>query len=160
MRYFPAKVAQVQHAAGLSAAAEYSTALSTYNTAKTTWDNYVAILEKNSAQDAFAALFSPPKAPTVPPLPNKPWLPAAYSGYYRATPIDVATWTGAATTTTSATPKAAQFWSNLSAAQTVGGWGSFTATVFKFRNGWGKSFGTLGYSGDANSLNMSDVWNY
>jgi hypothetical protein len=73
--------------------------LSTYNTAKTTWDNYVAILEKNASQDAFAALFSPPKAPTVPPLPNKPWLPAAYSGYVRATALEVQTWTNAATTT-------------------------------------------------------------
>ena len=72
MRYFPAKVAQTQHAAGTTAAAAYTTALSTYNTAKTTWDAYVAILEKNAKQDAFAAAFSPPKAPTVPPLPNKP----------------------------------------------------------------------------------------
>jgi len=134
--------------------------VSTYNTAKTTWDNYVAILEKNSAQDAFAALFSPPKAPTVPPLPNKPWLPAKYGGYVRATPAEVVAMTKAATTATYASPTASQFWTNLSAAQTVGGWGSFTATVFKYRNGWGKSFGTIGYSGDANSLKMSDVWNY
>jgi hypothetical protein len=85
LRYFPAKVAQANHAAGTNAAATYTSALSSYNTAKTTWDAYVAILEKNAKQDAFAALFSPPKAPTVPPLPNMPWLPAAYSGYTRAT---------------------------------------------------------------------------
>lgn len=29
-----------------------------------------------------------------------------------------------------------------------------------FRNGWGKSFGTIGYSGDADNQKMSDVWNY
>jgi hypothetical protein len=78
-------VAQTNWATGTAALATYNSALSTYKTAKTTWDNYVAILEKNASQDAFAALFSPPKAPTVPPLPNKPWLPAAYSGYVRAT---------------------------------------------------------------------------
>jgi len=45
------------------------------------WDAYVAILTANGKQDAFAAMFSPPKAPTVPPLPNMPWTPPAYSGY-------------------------------------------------------------------------------
>jgi hypothetical protein len=70
MRYFPAKVAQTVHASGTALALQYTTALGAYNTAKTTWDAYVAILEKNAKQDAFAALFSPPKAPTVPPLPN------------------------------------------------------------------------------------------
>jgi len=38
--------------------------------------------------DAFAAAFSPPKAPTVPPLPNMPWTPAAYSGYLKQTPLE------------------------------------------------------------------------
>tara|TARA_B110000285_G_C14962346_1_gene532309 strand:+ start:325 stop:513 length:189 start_codon:yes stop_codon:yes gene_type:complete len=36
--------------------------------------------------DAFAAAFSPPKAPTVPPLPNMPWTPSAYSGFLKQTP--------------------------------------------------------------------------
>jgi len=92
IRYFPAKVAQTQYASGVAALAKYNSALSAYGTAKTTWDNYVAILEKNSSQDAFAALFSPPKAPTVPPLPNKPWLPASYSGYTRATQQEIVGW--------------------------------------------------------------------
>lgn len=56
-------------------------------------------------------------------------------------------------------PTAQQFWTNITAAQTVGGWGSFTAQVLRFRNGWGKSFGTIGYSGAATN-DMSVVWNY
>lgn len=157
MRYFPARVAQTQHAAGTSAAAAYTTALSSYNTAKTTWDAYVAILEKNAKQDAFAALFSPPKAPTVPPLPNKPWLPAAYSGYTRATALEVAGFTANNISASAASPTASQVWTNLSAAQTVGGWGSFTAATYTYRNGWGKSFGTIGY--DGNTASIADVWN-
>jgi hypothetical protein len=43
-------------------------------------------------------------------------------------------------------PTAQQFWTSLDAAQTIGGWGSFTASVLQFRDGWGKSFGTIGYS--------------
>jgi hypothetical protein len=158
MRFFPAKVAQTQHAAGTTAAATYTSALTSYNTAKTTWDAYVAILEKNAKQDAFAALFSPPKAPTVPPLPNKPWTPLAYSGYTRATAQQVTGFTNAATATTSAAPLASEVWTSLAAAQTVGGWGSFTAHILRFRNGWGKSFGTIGYDGTGAA--MSDVWNY
>lgn len=42
--------------------------------------------KKNAKMDAFAAAFSPPKAPTVPPLPNMPWTPAPYSGYLKQTP--------------------------------------------------------------------------
>jgi len=49
---------------------------------------------------------------------------------------------------------------SLSAAQSIGGWGSFTAQLLTFRSGWGKSFGTIGYSGDANKETMSQVWNY
>jgi hypothetical protein len=67
----------------------YVSSKSTYDAAKTMWDNYVALLEKNAKTDAFAALFSPPKAPTVPPMPNMPWKPNAYAGYVRATALDV-----------------------------------------------------------------------
>jgi hypothetical protein len=140
----------------------YTAAKSTYATAKTAWDNYVAILEKNAKTDAFAALFSPPKAPTVPPLPSLPWLPAAYSGYVRATAAELNLYNKSSTTkvfTTSTNPTAQQFWTNITAAQTVGGWGSFTAQVLRFRNGWGKSFGTIGYSGAAVN-DSSVVWNY
>jgi len=62
--------------------------------------------------------------------------------------------------TAGASPASSQIWTNLAAAQTVGGWGSFTATVFTYRKGWGKSFGTIGYSGDADKLKMGDVWHY
>jgi len=43
---------------------------------------------------------------------------------------------------------------------TTGGWGVFTAQVMTYRNGWGKSFGTIGYSGDANKTNKSVAWWY
>jgi len=77
----PASSAQNVWAAGSALNTSYSTAVANYTTAKGVWDAYVAILTANGKQDAFAAMFSPPKAPTVPPLPNLPWTPAAYSGY-------------------------------------------------------------------------------
>lgn len=86
IRFLPAQVPTTVYANGKAVQDKYTSALSQYNTAKTTWDAYVAILEKNSKQDAFAAAFSPPKAPTVPPLPNMPWVPAAYAGYVKQTP--------------------------------------------------------------------------
>jgi len=118
MRYFPAKVAQTVHASGTTLAGQYTTALGAYNTARATWDAYVAILEKNAKQDAFAALFSPPKAPMVPPLPNQPWVPATYNGYVRATAAEVAAYSAGATVapTEVASPTAQQFWTSLSAA--------------------------------------------
>jgi hypothetical protein len=141
----------------------YVSSKSTYDAAKTMWDNYVALLEKNAKTDAFAALFSPPKAPTVPPMPNMPWKPNAYAGYVRATAKEVYNY-GQSTTlgfySTTNAPTAQQFWANLSAAQTVGGWGSFTAQVLRYRDQWGKSFGTIGYSGDSNKNALSAVWNY
>ena len=60
---------------GKAVATAYTTAKTSYDSAKTTWNNYVAILTKNAKVDAFSAAFAPPKAPTVPPLPNMPWLP-------------------------------------------------------------------------------------
>ena len=117
MRYFPAMVAQTVWTAGSSLSTQYSTALASYNTAKTTWDAYVAILDKNAKQDAFAALFSPPKAPTVPPLPNMPWVPAKYSGYVRATASQTAAYSASRTLPTDvASPTAQEFWTSLSAA--------------------------------------------
>ena len=59
-----------------------------------------------------------------------------------------------------AQPTGAAVFANLAAAQTIGGWGSFTAQIFTFREGWGKSFGTIGYSADSNKLAMGQVWNY
>jgi hypothetical protein len=85
VRYFPAKVAQASWAAGSAlygASGSFATANTAYTTAKTTWNAYVAILAKNAKADAFAAAFSPPKAPTVPPLPSRPWVPGAYGGLY------------------------------------------------------------------------------
>ena len=86
VRYFPAETALTVYNSGKAQQDKYNTALAAYNTAKTAWDNYVALLEKNNKTDAFAALFSPPKAPTVPPLPQQPWTPAPYAGYVQATP--------------------------------------------------------------------------
>ena len=59
-----------------------------------------------------------------------------------------------------AQPTGATVFANLAAAQTIGGWGSFTAQIFRFRDGWGKSFGTIGYSAGASALTMGQAWNY
>jgi len=75
IRYFPLAVAVNDNAMGAAVATAYNTNLTSYNAAKTMWNNYVAILTKNAKVDAFSAAFAPPKAPTVPPLPNQPWLP-------------------------------------------------------------------------------------
>lgn len=159
----PAQVAQSVWAAGDALLKQYDTELGSYNTAKTTWDAYVAILSKNAKMDAFAAAFSPPKAPTVPPLPNKPWAPAAYSGFVAQTAAEMALMkansAGKIALLKDAQPTAQQFWTSLDAAQTVGGWGSWTATILTYRAGWGKSFGTIGYSGQATAGSLSVVWN-
>jgi len=81
----PASTAQTVWKAGNDLNELYKSKTTSYANAKTTWNAYVAILKKNAKMDAFAAAFSPPKAPTVPPLPNMPWTPAAYSGYQRQT---------------------------------------------------------------------------
>lgn len=135
---------------GVGVAAAYTTAYNTYTSAKTLWDNYVAILTKNSKVDAFAAAFSPPKAPTVPPLPNKPWMPNVAATMSKAsagvTTAGIVTAAGAAITVASQ-PTTQTFWINGEKASlaTGGGWGSFTAASLRYRNGWGKSYGTIGY---------------
>lgn len=163
VRYMPAQVAQSVWAAGDALLTQYTAEKSSYDTAKDTWDAYVAILSKNAKMDAFAAAFSPPKAPTVPPLPNKPWAPAAYSGFVAQTAAQRATMiANSATGITlkqAAQPTAQQFWTSLAAAQTIGGWGSWTASILTYREGWGKSFGTIGYSGQAAASGLSVVWN-
>jgi hypothetical protein len=160
----PAQVAQSVWTAGNALLTQYNAEKSSYDTAKTTWDAYVAILTKNAKMDAFAAAFSPPKAPTVPPLPNKPWTPPTYSGYVKQTAAQAATMlansNGTQAFVEGAQPSAQQFWTSLSAAQSIGGWGSWTATILTYRAGWGKSFGTIGYSGDANKAGLSAVWKY
>jgi len=57
-----------------------------------------------------------------------------------------------------ANPSAGGFWTNQAAAESVGGWGSFTAQIISFKSGFGKSFGTIGFSGDAKKELMSQVW--
>jgi hypothetical protein len=57
-------------------------------------------------------------------------------------------------------PTSQQFWLDETAAQTTGGWGVFTAQIIKYRSGWGKSFGTIGYSGTSTSTAKSAVWHY
>lgn len=163
IRFLPAQVPSLVWTNGKAVQDKYAAALTAYNTAKTTWDAYVAILEKNSKQDAFAAAFSPPKAPTVPPLPNMPWVPAAYAGYVKQTADQAGAQIHNSSQTLlleAAQPTGATVFASLAAAQTIGGWGSFTAQTFTFRNGWGKSFGTIGYSGDTNKLALGQVWNY
>jgi len=61
--------------------------------------------------------------------------------------------------TSTANPAAGGFWTNQAAAASVGGWGIFTAQILSFRNAFGKSFGTIGFSGDAKAQLMSQVWN-
>lgn len=109
--------------------------------------------------DAFAAAFSPPKAPTVPPLPNLPWTPATYSGGLKQTTLQnqlFAANTGKFSST--AQPASNTWWLSLDAAQSIGGWGSWTAQVMTYRAGWGKSFGTIGFGGGTQNT-MNYVWN-
>jgi len=166
VRYFPAKQAQASWAAGnalYGASGSFATANTAYTTAKTTWNAYVAILAKNAKADAFAAAFSPPKAPTVPPLPSRPWVPGAYGGLYFLTNAKYAKMngetSGTSTLTSANQPTNQEFWLTKDAAWN-GGWGTFTAQIIKFRDGWSKSFGTIGYSKDSNALTMSAVYNY
>ena len=88
VRYIPVSAAQTVWTAGNNLNTLYTSKTTAYATAKTTWNAYVAILKKNAKMDAFAAAFSPPKAPTVPPLQNMPWTPAPYSGYLKQTPLE------------------------------------------------------------------------
>jgi hypothetical protein len=71
----PYSVAFNSNSMGATINDSYSRQVTTYNNAKTNWNNYVAILKKNSNVDAFSAAFAPPKAPSVPALPNFPWAP-------------------------------------------------------------------------------------
>jgi len=71
---------------GTGVATAFNSEKTKYDAAKTLWDNYVALLTKNAKVDAFAAAFSPPKAPTVPPLPAMPWVPAVTQTAWQATP--------------------------------------------------------------------------
>ena len=92
-----------------------------------------------------------------------PWVPAAYAGYLKQTPAQAglqAMNSGRTYLQQAAQPTGQQVFANLAAAQTIGGWGSFTAQIFRFRDGWGKSFGTIGYSAGASALTMGQAWNY
>jgi len=82
-----------------------------------------------------------------------PWTPPAYSGYVATSSAAQKTFLvngyNADVFTSSAQPTSGSFWTNQGAAESVGGWGSFTAQIISFKSGWGKSFGTIGFSGDA-----------
>jgi len=133
---------------GVGVQTAFASAKTTYTSAKTLWDNYVAILTKNSKVDAFAAAFAPPKAPTVPPLPAKPWLPDVSATMYKASQLKATSMVViAAGITSTVQPTTQEFWINGSGAAlaTGGGWGSFTAATINWRNAWGKSYGTIGY---------------
>ena len=130
VRYVPWSVVNSVYTTGQDLAKAYNSEVASYNTAKTTWNNYVAILSKNAKMDAFAAAFSPPKAPTVPPLPNLPWTPTAYTGFLKQTTQQAANFARNQSSTSfssSAQPASNQFWLSLDAAQSIGGWGSWTA---------------------------------
>lgn len=171
LRYLPLQVAVNDNTMGKAVATAYGTAKTSYDTAKTTWNNYVAILTKNAKVDAFSAAFAPPKAPTVPPLPNMPWKPdvsatmsmlsetstvagilnAGYSAANKGT---------ATTTITAATqPAANNFWITDDSVPlaTGGGWGSFTAAVLSWRENWGKSYGTIGYESSTNNTKWNTM---
>jgi len=143
---------------GTGVATAYNTTNTAYTAAKTLWDNYVAILTKNAKVDAFAAAFAPPKAPTVPPLPSMPWKPTGLTATLSLNPYAATAnfmTNQAAKITTGVQPTTSKFWiyGEDAALASGGGWGSFTAAVIKFRDGWGKSYGTIGYS-DATSTGI------
>jgi len=89
VRYTPLQGIINSNAMGVKVASDFSAKKTEYDAAKTLWDNYVAILTKNAKVDAFAAAFSPPKAPTVPPLPAMPWVPAVTQTPYMASAAQV-----------------------------------------------------------------------
>lgn len=136
---------------GVAVAAAYNTQKATYDSAKTMWNNYVAILTKNAKVDAFAAAFAPPKAPTVPPLPSMPWMPTGLG----ATMVQASAgkqqsalgFPGATQINSALQPASNEFWivDDSVPLATGGGWGSFTASIIKYRKDWGKSYGTIGY---------------
>jgi hypothetical protein len=156
VRYLPVQIAINDNAMGTTAAALYGTQKTAYDSAKTMWNNYVAILTKNAKVDAFAAAFAPPKAPTVPPLPSLPWVPDL-SKTMSKLPADkgqsAMTLAGAAIITAGLQPATNQFWivDDSVPLATGGGWGSFTASVLKYRDAWGKSYGTIGYQSTASA---------
>ena len=150
VRYLPLQVAINSNAMGTTAAALYNTNKTAYDSAKTMWNNYVALLTKNAKVDAFAAAFAPPKAPTVPPLPNLPWMPDMSATMSQATASMQQSSlgnAGASVITEALQPATNQFWivDDSVPVATGGGWGSFTSAILTYRNGWGKSYGTIGY---------------
>lgn len=167
VRYLPVQVIMNDNAMGVAVAAAYNTQKATYDSAKTMWNNYVAILTKNAKVDAFAAAFAPPKAPTVPPLPSMPWMPTGLG----ATMVQASAskqqsalgFAGATQINSALQPASNEFWivDDSTPLATGGGWGSFTASVIKYRKDWGKSYGTIGYEDTANAdyAKMGAVYN-
>jgi len=152
------------NAMGTAVAALYNTKKTSYDSAKTMWNNYVAILTKNAKVDAFAAAFAPPKAPTVPPLPNMPWMPDVSATLSQASAQAQASALNPANSSNNINsalqPATNQFWlvDDSVPLATGGGWGSFTAAVLTYRKGWGKSFGTIGYEDNTDSAKMGAVY--
>jgi len=56
-------------------------------------------------------------------------------------------------------PTSAQFWlaDETPSLNSGGGWGSFTAAALTFRDGWGKSYGTIGYEDGTANTAYGDV---
>jgi len=166
VRYAPLQGFMNSNAMGTTVASAYNAKKTEYDAAKTLWDNYVAILTKNAKVDAFAAAFAPPKAPTVPPLPNMPWMPVVANTMYKLSAAKLMASIvggGQAIIVEASQPTTAEFWINSDAPSLAsgGGWGSFTSSILKYREGWGKSYGTIGYekiASNANWKNMGSVY--
>jgi len=87
----------------------------------------------------------------------------AYAGSTTSTIGTVTPRAAASAITASLQPATTDFWiaDESVPLATGGGWGSFTAAVLKFRPGFGKSYGTIGYelaSGNANYAKMGAVY--
>lgn len=144
-RWFPVQLAADQIALQKSRNTAYSGLLTTYNTARTTYD--AAVKPAATKPDIFASIFSPAKKTAIPLRPAPPTQPADYAGPYQA-PFP-------ATSTSYTSPTSQQSLTTVLANQFVvegeyGGWGAFTmgflpATAMPIQ----KSFGVFGWAVDA-----------
>lgn len=145
-RWFPVALAANQIALQKARNTAYTTLLTAYNTAKTTYD--AAVKPSTTKPDFFATLFSPPKKAVVPLRPSMPTQPAAYAGLSQAAfPTTTSgSYTGPSSQATTTLVKANEFVVNGE----HGGWGAWTLgfiahTTMPVQ----KSFGVFGWAVDA-----------
>lgn len=144
-RWFPVQLAQDQIALQKSRNTAYSGLLTTYNTAKATYD--AAVTPSTTKPDFFANLFNPPKKTAVPLRPAPPTQPADYAGPYQAPfPATSSSYTsGPASQATTTAVAASQF--VVSGAH--GGWGAWTMGLLAHAAmPVQKSFGVFGWAVD------------